>query len=368
MGVYRGTTKLVILSVGVVWTAVMLRFMGPTAYVLLSDWLPKAYVSLAGWLTPPYLYLIINGIILSIAASSRFSSPKAVPVKDSILVPAPGPDPVLVPVPVSVPVPEPVSVSFPDPVPVQVPPPVPVSSQEQKPIFKIADDDEEEFVIKGPRWDLVEREDEEAVQAVLAVGTDSLVESMVRADSIEMPSEYIKFTESMEKPLVTARFSRKSVRASPEGKALRVTKSRKGETLESTWRTITEGRAMPLTRHLKKSDTWETRASRNSGDMAPPPGPTMRKAETFHENLGTVESPLVGPTMRKADTFHEKRGTVESLVGSGEMKVKREPSLGQDDLNRRVEAFIQKFNEEMRMQRQESFINYMDMVSRGADQ
>lgn len=217
MGGYRGTTKLVTLSVGVVWTAVMLRFMGPTAYVLLSDWLPKAYVSLAGWLTPPYLYLIINGIILSIAASSRFSPPKSVPVKDSILVPVPGPDPVLVPVPVPVPVPEPVSVSFPDPVPVQVPPPVPVSSQERKPIFKIADDDEEDFVIKGPRWDTVEREDEEAVPAVPAMGTDSLVEPMVRADSMEMPSEYTKFTKSMEKPPVSARFSRKSIRPSPEG-------------------------------------------------------------------------------------------------------------------------------------------------------
>lgn len=102
---------------------------------------------------------------------------------------------------------------------------------------------------------------------------------------------------------------------------------------------------MPLARHLKKSDTWESRAPRNiSDDVAPPPIPIMRKAETFHERGGDDNSPL---------------------VSSGEKKVKRESSLGQDDLNRRVEAFIKKFNEDMRLQRQESFKHYMDMINRG---
>ncbi|KAJ3705087.1 hypothetical protein LUZ61_008792 [Rhynchospora tenuis] len=346
---YTGTTRLVTLSIGVVWTAVMLRFMGPSAYVLLSDWLPRAYVSISSWLTPPYLYLIINGIILSIAASSRFSPPKTLPVKDSIPVPVPGADPVQVPVPI------PVSVALQDRVPVQVPPaplevptsvPVPVQREDRKPIFEIPDveDEEEEFVIRGPRWDMEKREDEEMAPVVY---TDSLVEPVVRADSMEMPIEYTKLTESTEKPPVSSRFSRKSVRPSPEGKALRVARSRKGETLESTWRAITEGRQLPLARHLKKSDTWETRAPQKiSDEVAPPPGPLMRKAETFHER-GGGDSPL---------------------AGSGEKKIKREPSLGQDELNRRVEAFIKKFNEEMRLQRQESFKHYMDMVNQGVDQ
>jgi Cotton fibre expressed protein len=124
-----------------------------------------------------------------------------------------------------------------------------------------------------------------------------------------------------------------------------VAKSRKGETLESTWRTIAEGRRMPLARHLKKSDTWETRVPRNTSDDVAAP-----------------------PAMRKAETFHERGGGESPLVHSGERKIKREPSLGQDDLNRRVEAFIKKFNEEMRLQRQESFKHYMDMINRGADQ
>ncbi|KAH0685252.1 hypothetical protein KY290_016521 [Solanum tuberosum] len=124
-----------------------------------------------------------------------------------------------------------------------------------------------------------------------------------------------------EKPLVSSRFSHRKplMRTSPDGvKSLRVARVKRQETLESTWKKITEGRHVPLTRHLNKVDTWQ------------------------HQN--------------------QNRGS-ESPVQN--IKKALEPSPSQDELNRRVEAFIKKFNEEMRLQREQSLQQYMEMINRG---
>lgn len=130
-----------------------------------------------------------------------------------------------------------------------------------------------------------------------------------------------------------------------------VSKPKRHETLENTWKTITEGRPMPLTRHLKKSDTWET-----------------------HNRVGHVQEVVHDQMMIKCETFSD--GSAASSVNqtpvklrrdpSGSGKLKKESSPSQDELNRRVEAFIKKFNEEMRLQRQESLNQYMEMINRGA--
>lgn len=169
------------------------------------------------------------------------------------------------------------------------------------------------------------------------------------------------FTLPVEKPPASARFShRKPAKATTEGgRTLGVAKPKRQDTLETTWKTITEGRSVPLTRHLRKSDTWEThgqgRHSRNSEDSPIDHHPErMTKSDTFDVNRG-------GGSSRKPPATPSK---LSRSGGSG--RLRKDPSLGQEELNRKVEAFIKKFNEDMRLQRQESLNQYMEMINRGA--
>ncbi|XP_077211103.1 uncharacterized protein LOC143846532 [Tasmannia lanceolata] len=257
--------KVILLSTGVLSMALVLKLSVPLLLDFLAYEIPLFWTTLLSWLTPPYLYFVINGIIITIAASSRFQH-EEMPMMTQI------------------------GANF------EV---LPVAAYGELLDVRVSEREEEDFAIS--RSDCF----------------------FTRGDSFVT-----------EKPLVSTRFGhRKSVKASPEGynyKALGVSRPKRNETLESTWKTITDGRPIPLARHLKKSDTWETHARPSS------------------------------PVMKKSETVKDRR----SSPSSG--KLKKEPSLSQDELNRRVEAFIKKFNEEIRLQRQESFKHYKDMVNRGS--
>lgn len=68
-------------------TAVMFWLSGLGILSFLSSEVPRMYGSLLSWLVPPYLYIIINGIILSIAASSRFHKVAAEDVDLAPMIP-----------------------------------------------------------------------------------------------------------------------------------------------------------------------------------------------------------------------------------------------------------------------------------------
>ncbi|XP_073005454.1 uncharacterized protein [Typha latifolia] len=293
---YRRSIKVVMASAMVVLMAVMLHLVGPQIVRFLAGELPRVYAGVVSWLTPPYLYFVINVIIISIAASSRFHA-KLEPDSPELE-------------------------SRPEP------PPSEVEFAVSQPL------EEEEIVASKSTWS-PDQTEFPTVAAVIFPPEEAEPEEQRTEVEMETAKEHTNLTA---RPPASVRFpKRKSAKPSPEDRKLRVARPRKNETLEGTWRAITEGRAVPLARHLKKSDTWEARFRGGGGEE---------------------------PSMRKSETFQTERGVARQ--GSGG-RLRREASLGSEDLNRRVEAFINKFNEEMRLQRLESLKHYMEMINKSSD-
>ncbi|KAL0421689.1 UNVERIFIED_CONTAM: hypothetical protein Slati_3191800 [Sesamum latifolium] len=125
------------------------------------------------------------------------------------------------------------------------------------------------------------------------------------------------------------------------------------DTIEATWKAITGGgKQRPERKHLKKSETWNVHT------------PLQRQSAAAVESLKFSEA-LLKPTtirkqLRKSETFAD---SVMSITRRGGLR--RDPSVGLDEFNKQVEAFIKKFNNEMRLQRQESDQRFLDMMKRG---
>lgn len=359
------SVKIFLISTIVLSAAIMLKVSAPAVTDFAVSEVPSIWNGVVSWLKPPYLYLIINCIIITIVASSKLQNkldensspaPSVVspensaqfhPIKDV----SPAADyysPVLHDLNGAV---------------------LKNQAVEARPIVYeyptagVYDAKVEKVSVVNPYSHVDARTSENVTSfnvnaftypepnEVVAEKDDFVISKSSRAPVMRQDSiDYSISGNSAERPPASARFAhRKNVKSTPEGSgkgALRVSKPRRQDTLESTWKTITEGRAMPLTRHLRKSDTWETHGGRNP--VVTPPQQKMKKSETFNDRTTPDSLPLLTP----------------SPGGSG--KLKKEPSLSQDELNRRVEAFIKKFNEDMRLQRQQSLQQYTQMINRGS--
>lgn len=156
-------------------------------------------------------------------------------------------------------------------------------------------------------------------------------------------------------------------------------KPMKNETLESTWKKIMESRE----RELKKSETFENRgclfymnatalddddvvddADGADDDLLPR---RVLKSATFRDRTIYDNDDIIADDGVDDDDNEGGRGVAPLGWSSNMGKIKRELSLSQDELNRRVEAFIKKFNEDMRLQRQQSIDQYMEMINRGVN-
>ncbi|KAL2331483.1 hypothetical protein Fmac_019064 [Flemingia macrophylla] len=301
MGCVR--VKVVLISVGILSMAMGLKLTLPLLSHFFLTQAPHVWTFFLTCFTPPYLYILLNFIILTILVTSKLHN-HHLPLENTVLLPS---DPVI-----------------------YAGPPASVASHNC--LYQTEAQTSHHTEVEGNASVQYAENTPMMATPVKATADDTVSPSLLRKDSSEFT-----FANENEKPPVSTRFNhRKSVRASPEGKvaALGVAKAKKQETLESTWRTITEGRAMPLTRHLKKADTWEAQ------------GTPLRDL-----NGGAV--------MKKSETFSGREKNAST-------RLRKEPSLSQDELNRRVEAFINKFNTEMRLQRQESLKQYREMMNRGA--
>lgn len=66
--------QVVLISTGVLSLALLLKVSVPLVVDFSVYQAPLIWSSIASWLTPPYLYVVLNCIIITIAASSRFNN------------------------------------------------------------------------------------------------------------------------------------------------------------------------------------------------------------------------------------------------------------------------------------------------------
>eukprot|EP00262_Sarcandra_glabra_P001910 TRINITY_DN1208_c2_g3_i1.p1 TRINITY_DN1208_c2_g3~~TRINITY_DN1208_c2_g3_i1.p1 ORF type:complete len:268 (-),score=23.39 TRINITY_DN1208_c2_g3_i1:307-1110(-) len=233
------TVKISLVFVGIISTVLLLKIAIPYSLNLLYATLPSLWNSFRSWLSPPYLYIIVNFIIITIAASNSF---------------------------------------------------------QRKLSEKTKNEDKEE------------EEEEENAQEKNHQKTSPQIEVQNRPEDDGDPAEKtVEIATEINSDAVT------------DGVEHLTENEETSQTLDATWKAITGG--APLTRHLKKSDTWKEERDGVLAESKQAARWEMTKSETFSEGLTRRES-----------------------------GVRRELSTGEDELNRRVEEFIKKF----RLERQES--------------
>ncbi|XP_058097835.1 uncharacterized protein LOC131242894 [Magnolia sinica] len=292
------TVKLGFLAIGIISTFLLLKLAIPYSFNLFLSALPRVWISFRSWLSPPYLYIIVNFIIISIAASSSF---------------------------------------------------------QQKHSEKKIEDGEEETDNLQLQNQKQKQRDSDASSRLETTPTTTDIWSEI--SSLTASSE--NPPESDEKPSALAVESspelwsditclsdsfaespspavKKTVRSLTANQLKSVAPSEPDDTLDATWKAITEGRGA---RQLKKSETWDAPPR---VEAEPEPEPVAARRE-----------------LKKSETFNDESSSASSRGGEPGM-TREMSSLSHDELNRRVEAFIQKF----RLQRQDSYRQSMQKMNR----
>lgn len=295
--------QLILLSAGFISTVLVFKTsVIPYSLDILISTLPGLWVKLKSWLSPPYIYIIINFIIIFIAVSSTLHRP--VVNEDHHNDNDYG-------VPRS-----------------QQPPPPPVSEEiNQNDFLRTTITTVADSVRKSSPGDFPEEE-------VFASFKSTANKAMEKENYGENPTpDHVKHILVAEQPK-NNQYDHQNDYSGDIGN---------DDTMEGTWKAIIEGGKSPAKRELKKMETWN----------APPQVAVVEDAELISKAAvsGWKE-------MRKSETFND------SVLGRQRGGLRRDLSMSQDELNSRVEAFISKFNKDMRLQRQESEQRFLEMINR----
>ncbi|KAI3941653.1 hypothetical protein MKX01_018243 [Papaver californicum] len=316
------TMKLACLLIGIISIFLLFKLAIPYSFSLFISTLPRIWISFRSWLDPPYLYILVNFIIISIVASSNYQQK--------------------------------------------------VSEMKNKQVDRETEEVERESQMKKKK---VERESEkkkssrrkqksdqkssvsfsESDEFVSASGEKSVVFVKKSVESSpDTHSDSSCVTETENSPPVSRRKSPEVYRKISKSvvepiKQISIAEElEQNDSLDATWTAIIEGRGKPPIKHLRKSDTWNVPPT----VILPDNDDSGRKKE-----------------LRKSETFNDVASNGSSgsgsSRGSGGGGLRRESSLSQDELNRRVEMFIKKFKNDIRLQRQESYKRYNEMINRG---
>ncbi|KAJ8761621.1 hypothetical protein K2173_004397 [Erythroxylum novogranatense] len=270
-----------LISAGILFVALLLKVSVPLVLDFSAAQVPNIWSSLSSWLKPPYIYVIINCIIITIAASSRLFQTHDARTDE---------------------MPTSKMKSMHHLNELEYPVKVPAANEAVDCTLHGRGEDKGGISFEGMRVDDEEEEEQYVTSKFTWIPSEG-TESFENVPTIVSPAEM---------PPVSAGLCKEQpFKRRPRGGRGR---GKRHDTLDNTWKMITGGPQMPLTRHLNKSDRYE--------------------AEGHEENDVVMKS--------------------GALKDRSKYQLRKEPSLSQDELNQRVEAFITKFNEEMRLQRLES--------------
>ncbi|XP_057796358.1 uncharacterized protein LOC131012421 isoform X2 [Salvia miltiorrhiza] len=304
--------------------------------------IPAIWSLILPWLRPPYLHIVINGIIIAIAVASRFRRIQpAPPVRSQHLISVKTPPPAYY-----------VAYSPPPEVRdvVEVPEAAAVYEREDrvvelKPVMvnglEVGADAEEKIVVG-----------DEGQDDALDLDGSTLTYN-IPSPEIFSPEFRSDFFPPVDPTGNVAEREQASSRAIQEEVRHRGARRKSKSFKERSIRNESRPSQRKLNRLVEASKDWPlTRNSLSPQNKIGNIYPTGGVRETAEEEYETLES--AWKKIREGASQNESASSSD---------IRKEVSPSQDELNQRVEAFIKKVNDEIRLRRQDSSNQYIQLNS-----